>query len=59
MRFACNLKVLLFGDVKIKTCRINYIIAFFFCNGHPFVFIKLKDNKTVPGFSQTKQFIFF
>jgi len=32
---------------------------FFFCGGHPVMFIKLKDNKTVSGFIQTQQYIFF
>ena len=41
MRFACNLKVLLFADVKIKTCSINFTITIF-CSGHLVAFIKLK-----------------
>jgi len=31
----------------------------FFCRGHPVVFIKIKDNNIVPGFSQTQQYIYF
>jgi hypothetical protein len=29
----------------------------FFCKGRPFVLIKLEDNKTVSGVSQTQQYI--
>ena len=30
-----------------------------FCTGYPVVFITLKDNKTISGFSQIQQYILF
>jgi len=59
MQFACNLKVLPFEDVKIKTYSVNFIIVIFCCGWHPVVFIKLKDNKIVYGFSHTQQYIYY
>jgi len=32
-------------------------LSYCFCSGHPAVFIKLQDNKTDSGFSQTQQYI--
>jgi len=31
--------------------------TFNFCRGHPVLFVKLKDNKTVSGFTKTQQYI--
>ena len=31
----------------------------YICGGYPVVFIKLKGNKIVSGFSKTKQYILF
>jgi hypothetical protein len=33
----------------------TFSLTFFVCRRHPVVFVKLKDNKTVSGFSQTQQ----
>ena len=37
----------------------NRKLCTFFCTGYSIVFITLKDNKAVSGFSQTQQYILF
>ena len=56
----------IFDEREVKPLRITearqsregicYVAQVFF-SGHPFVFIKLKDNQTVSCFSQTQQYV--
>jgi len=47
------------AEDEINYCwNIQANLFIYFCRGHPVVFIKLKDNKIVSGFSQTQQYIF-